>query len=160
MYRFLSAVAAALMATSAAATDRADVMSVVHQWIDALDKGDMKTFVALCAEQSSILDDFPPYEWLGSNACSKWWGDFEALGKSEDITNGSVTLGTPLQFTVTADHAYLVTRDVFSYNLKGKPMKQTGAIHTIVLRKTDSGWRITGEAWASISLAKPEASAP
>jgi ketosteroid isomerase-like protein len=146
---------AALLVTSAAASEETDVMSVVHQWIDSFDKGDMKSFVALCSEQSSILDDFPPYEWQGPGACSKWWSDNDAFAKSNEITDGLVTLGKPLQFYVTGEHAYVVTRDDFTYKVKGKPTKQTGSIHTFVLQKSSSGWRIAGEAWASTALAAP-----
>ena len=60
---------AAFLANKAAASDETDVMSVVHQWIDSFDKGDLKSFVSLCSEPSTILDDFPPYEWQGTGAC-------------------------------------------------------------------------------------------
>jgi ketosteroid isomerase-like protein len=154
MFRLFTKVAlAAFLVTSAAASEKTDVMSVVHQWIDALDKGDMKSFVALCAEQSSILDDFPPYDWLGPAACSRWWSDYGAFGKSNEITDGFVTLGKPLELSVSGDHAYVVTRDEFTFKVKGKPMKQTGSIHTFVLQKSGSGWRITGEAWAATASA-------
>lgn len=156
MYRLFTTVALAVFfVTSAAASDRTDVMSVVHQWIEAFDKGEMKSFVSLCADQSSILDDFPPYEWQGPGACAKWWSDNDALGKTNEITDGFVTLGKPLELHVTGDHAYVVTRDDFTYKVKGKPMKQAGSIHTFVLQKTNSGWRITGEAWAATALAAP-----
>jgi ketosteroid isomerase-like protein len=154
MYRVLSTLAlAAFLIASAAASERTDVMSVVHQWIDALDRGDMKSFVALCTEETSILDDIPPYEWRGPGACARWWSDNDAFGKNNDITDVFVTLGKPLQLYVTGDRAYVVTRDEFTYKLKGNPMKQTGSVHTFVLRKGGSGWRITGEAWADTSSA-------
>lgn len=156
MYSVLSTLAlAAFFITSAAASERTDAMSVVNQWIDALNNGDMKSFVALCTEETSILDDIPPHEWQGPGACSRWWSDNDAFGKNNDITNVFVTLGKPLQLYVTGDRAYIVTRDELTYKMKGKPMKQTGSIHTFVLRKSNSGWRITGEAWADTASAKP-----
>ena len=33
-------------------------------------KGDTKTALAACAAQAAILDEFPPYAWLGATACS------------------------------------------------------------------------------------------
>jgi ketosteroid isomerase-like protein len=156
MSRLLSTfVLAALLVTSAPASDETDVMSVVHQWVNASNKHDMKLFVALCSEQSTIMDDFPPYQWQGPGACSRWWGDNDTFSKANEITDAFVTLGEPLELYVTGDHAYVVTRDDFTYRMKGKLMKQTGSIHTVVLHKSSSGWLITGEAWASTALAAP-----
>ena len=156
MHRLLATFGvAAFLATTAAASDETDVMSVVHQWIDSFDKGDVKSFVSLCSEQSTILDDFPPYEWQGTGACSRWWSDNDVFARTNGITDGVVTLGKPLELYITADHAYVVTRDDYTYKMKGKPMKQTGSIHTLVLQKSSAGWRITGEAWASTALAAP-----
>ena len=124
MYRLLTALVMAVFVVGpAASSEQTDVMAVVHQWMDALDKGDLKSFVALCAEQTSIRDDIPPHEWHGPGACSKWWSDYDAFAKTNEITDGLVILGKPLQFYVTGDHAYVVTRDDFTYKMKGKPMK-------------------------------------
>ena len=156
MYKVFSAFAlAAFLITSAAASEKTDAMSVIRQWIDALNKGDAKSFVALCTGDTSILDDIPPHQWQGPGACGRWWSDNDDFGKKNDITDVFVTLGKPLQFSITGDRAYVVTRDDFTYNMKGKPMKQAGSIHTFVLRKGDSGWRILGEAWADTTSARP-----
>ena len=55
MYRILAALAvAAFVVGQAAASEKTDVMAVVHQWIDATNKGGMKSFEALCTEQTVI----------------------------------------------------------------------------------------------------------
>jgi ketosteroid isomerase-like protein len=156
MYKSLTAVAmAVLLATSVAASEKADVMSVVHEWVDAANKGDMKTFVALCARQSTLVDDFPPFVWQGPDGCAKWWSDNQALAKAEALTDEKVILGKPLRLSVTGDHAYLITRDDFIFAAKGKRMKETGAIHTFVLQKSASGWRVSSETWASATEPVP-----
>jgi hypothetical protein len=60
----------ALVAGPAAATDQSDVLSVVHQWVVGFNKGDMKSMEATCADQTSVIDDFAPYEWHGAGACA------------------------------------------------------------------------------------------
>ena len=40
----------------------ADVMAVVLQFVDGFNKGDLKMLSAACAEQASIIDEFPPHE--------------------------------------------------------------------------------------------------
>jgi ketosteroid isomerase-like protein len=158
MPRLLAALAlSAFFATSAVASEQAEVMSVVRRWIEAVDKHDMQTFVALCDEQTVILDDLSPYQWHGPDACAKWWSD---ASKNTEITDISVTVGKPLQFYVTEDNAYLVTRDSVSYKMGGKLMKQTGAIHTFALHKETSGWRIRGEAWSVTAAPRPVGTSP
>jgi hypothetical protein len=38
----------------------------IHQWVDGINKGDMKAATAACADQTSIIADFPPHEWHGA----------------------------------------------------------------------------------------------
>ena len=84
----------------------------------------------------------------------KWLSDYQALVKGDELTNASFTLGKPLQLQVLGNHAYFVGRANLTFKEKGKPMKQS-ALETLALQKGSSGWRVTGEAWASTSLAVP-----
>ena len=108
----------------------------------------MKTALAACADQGSIIDDIPPHEWHGAGACSKWANDFDAFAKKDELTDGIVTLSKPRRIDITADRAYVVVSATMTYKEKGKPMKETGSIWTVALQKGESGWRITGWAWA------------
>ena len=138
---------AALTAGPAAATDKSDVMSVIHQWVDGFNKGDAKSASAACADQTSIIDDFPPHEWHGSGACAKWFSEFQAATKAEEGTDYVCTLGKARHLEVTADHAYVVIPAGLAYNKKGAAVKETSTI-TMSLQKGPSGWRITGWSWA------------
>jgi ketosteroid isomerase-like protein len=122
-------------------------MVAVRQFVDAFNKGDTKTAASVCAEETSIIDDFPPHEWHGAEACMKWMTDYDADAKKNGITDGVVTLGPPRHVDVTADHAYVVVPTDYTYKQKGKPVKETGSALTIALRKDASGWRITGWSW-------------
>ena len=136
-----------LVAGPAAATDKTDVMSVLHQWVDNFNKGDLKSMVASCADQAAIIDDFPPHEWHGAGACTKWSTDFHAFTQTSEITEPAVTLGKPWHIDVTADRAYVVAPTTFSFKQKGKPVLQKGII-TVSLQKSAAAWRMTGWAWA------------
>ena len=124
------------------------VLAPVHQFVDGFNKGDMKMMLAVCAEQTSILDEFPPHEWHGPGACAKWGSDFEADAKKNGITDGVVTLGKPSHVDITADRAYVVVPANYSYKQKGKAVSETGSIITLALQKLPAGWRITGWSWA------------
>jgi ketosteroid isomerase-like protein len=150
MHKIFLALAVAVLASGpVAASEKTDVMAVMHQWVDGFNKGDMKSSVATCADQTSIIDDIPPHEWHGAGGCSKWWDDFNAFTKANEITNGNVTLGKPRRIDITADRAYIVVPANFTYNMKGKPMKQSGSLVTVAMQKGASGWRMTGWAWGS-----------
>jgi hypothetical protein len=57
------------------ASQEADVMTPVRQFVDGFNKSDIEMAQAACADQTFIVDDFPPHEWRGSGAISKWFHD-------------------------------------------------------------------------------------
>ncbi len=131
----------------AAASDSSDVMSAINKAVAAFNKGDMKTWTASCASPSSVIDDFPPHEWQGANACADWANSYAAFSKENGITGGMVTLGTPWHVAVTGDRAYVVTPASYTYKENGKPMKESGSTFTLALKKTAAGWLFTGWVW-------------
>jgi ketosteroid isomerase-like protein len=145
---FIALIVAVLAAGPAAATDKSDVMSVIHQWVDAFNKSDAKSATAACAAQTSIIDDLPPHEWHGTGACGKWFSDFQAFAKAGEMTEVVVTVGKPKHVDVTADVAYVVAPTTISFTQRQKPVKELGTI-TLSLKKVAAGWRITGWAWAA-----------
>jgi hypothetical protein len=127
---------------------RAEVLATIRQFVDGFNKGDAKSALAACAEQTAIIDEFPPHAWLGAGACAKWMSDFEADAKKNSITDGFVSLGNPSHVDITGDRAYVVIPSDYTYKQNGKPVKETGALFTFALQKGQTGWRITGWAWA------------
>jgi len=152
MYRILITVSLIASATVASAQTpgaaQTAVVAAIHQFVDGFNKGDVKIMAASCAEQTSILDEFPPHEWHGAGACAKWAGDFDADAKKNGVTDGVVTLSTPSHVDVTGDRAYVVVPANYSFKLKGKPVSEVGSIITLALQKSPAGWKITGWAWA------------
>jgi ketosteroid isomerase-like protein len=132
----------------AADTQAAAVLAPVRQFVDGVNKGDLKSAVAACTSPSSVIDDFPPHEWQGPTACADWARAFSASAKSAGITQGNVTLGTPWHVAVTGDRAYVVVPARYTYKLRGAPVTESGSIFTLALKKLPAGWRITGWAWA------------
>jgi ketosteroid isomerase-like protein len=120
----------------------------VNQFVDCFNEGVMKMLTSACADEVSIIDEFPPYEWNGPGACAKWSSDYEADAKKNGITDGHVTLTTPSHIDVVGDRAYVVASADYAYKEKGKALKEVGSIFTIALRKDANGWRIIGWAWS------------
>ena len=139
---------AALTAAQPTGAQQKDVMIPVHQFVDGFNKGDVKTMVAACADQTSIIDEFPPHEWHGAGACAQWASDFDADAKKNGITDGVVTLGTARHVDVTGDRAYLVIPANYKYKQKGKALEEVGSTITLALQRGAAGWRVTGWSWA------------
>ena len=70
-------------------------MSAINQFVVSFNKGDTKATEMACADQTSILDEFPPHEWHGPGACARWMNDFGADSKKNGITDPVLTLGKP-----------------------------------------------------------------
>ena len=138
----------AVFAASTAASEQNAVMATVHQFIDGINREDMKAAAAACASPASIVDDFPPHAWQGPTACADWATAFEADNKKSAITGVTVTLGKPWHVDVTGDRAYVVVPANDKYKQNGKPATESGSIFTVALKKFAAGWRITGWAWA------------
>jgi ketosteroid isomerase-like protein len=140
---------AMMMSTSTpvSASDNAEVIAVVHRWTDAFTQRSFNTDIAPCAEDAVVIDDLPPHVWQGPGACSKWFKTFDAWASKAEATNAVITLGEIRHLDSEGGFAYLVAPVTLSYIKAGKPVKFLGMI-TMTLRKRESGWRISGVAWA------------
>lgn len=157
MKKHLVAIAVALMAqvpfvAAQQTADQKAVLTVVHQFLDGFNKGDVASAIATCAAQTSIIDEFPPFEWSGAGACGKWANDYDADAKKKGITAGAVTLSAPRHNVVEGDRAYVVIPAAYEVTRKGKQVKQTGAVMAITLRKGAAGWKITAWSWSTGTL--------
>jgi hypothetical protein len=113
----------ALTIAQAIASEKTDAMAPVHQFIDGFNKGDMKSAIAACADEASVIDDFPPHEWQGTGACEKWATGFDAIAKKEGISDARITLGESRHVDVTDDFAYVVVPVTLISKQKGKQKK-------------------------------------
>ncbi len=149
MRKIVIAFAVAILAVGPGfSSPKTDAMRTVQQFMDSFNKGDKQAAAATCADNTSIIDEFAPYDWRGAGACMKWMDDYDADAARNGITAGHVTLGKVRHVDVTGDRAYLVVPANYTFKLKGKPVREIGAMLTVVLQKGDSGWLITAWSWA------------
>lgn len=128
--------------------EQASAMAPVHQFVDGFNKGDIKSAVAACTDPIGIIDDFPPYEWSGAGAMSKWMSDYDVRAKKDGITDGVVTLQQARHIDVTGDRAYVVVPADYKYKKNGKMVDESDSMLTIALERGKSGWLIRGWAWS------------
>jgi hypothetical protein len=152
MHRMLIAISLAVFASfsmaQASGSAQTGVLAPINQFVDGFNKGDTKMAVAACADETSILDEFPPHEWHGAGACAKWLSDFDADAKKNGITDGVVKLGKASHVDISSDYSYVVVPANYTFKQKGKTVSEVGSIITLSLKKSPTGWRITGWAWA------------
>jgi hypothetical protein len=147
MSKLVIAVATVVVGARAiVASQEADVMEPVRQFIDGFNKSDIKMAQAAGADQTFIIDDFPPHEWRGSGATSKWFRDLTRMGQKNGMSDAFVTLLKPRQLHVTGTDAYVIVPINLRYNDKGQLVKRTGLM-TLALHKGVDGWRIAAWAW-------------
>jgi len=72
-----------------------DPFAAVHEYIEAFNKGDVKTMAASCANPMSILDGLAPHVWHAPRACEDWYSDAMAAGDREGAKGYVVALGSP-----------------------------------------------------------------
>jgi ketosteroid isomerase-like protein len=139
----------ALFPGQSLASEKSDVADTVSKFLDAFNKGDTETAAAVCAEETSIIDEFPPHEWHGAGGCAKWMAAYDEDAKKNGISDGIVTLGKPRHIDVTGHRAYVVIPATYVYKKQGTEEKEVGSILTVALHKEkDTGWHITGWSWA------------
>lgn len=144
-----SAVAQSTPAMPAAAQQ---ALATVQRFIDAFNKGDVRAALATCAPHASIIDEVPPHEWQGANACGDWVRDLAAADKAASIADGFVTLGSPWRVDVNGSRAYLVMPATYRYKAHGKSVTERNSILTVALVRLGGAWRMTGWAWSAHRL--------
>ncbi|MDB5417742.1 MAG: hypothetical protein JWP50_1161 [Phenylobacterium sp.] len=152
-------VACAGAATGAAAAPAPPaLMAPIHQFIDAMNKGDMKAAGAPYASDVSIIDELPPYTWRGAHAFQDWVNDFGADAKKNGMTDPTVQLGRPSRADVNGTHGYVVAPAVFKFKDHGKPMAEPA--HMTFALINDGGWKISSWAWTGGTPRPAAAAAP
>ena len=125
-----------------------DPLSVVKQYIEAFNMGDVVAMAAMCAAPMSILDGMAPHVWHGPSAAADWYKDVLIEGEHLGAKGYRVTLEKPRHVNVTGTAAYVVVPTRMVFDLKGKKVTQTDSVMTLALRKLAGGWRIASWAWA------------
>jgi hypothetical protein len=101
---------------------------------------------AACAEETSIIDDFPPHEWTGRGAATTWYRDMAGMATGYGMSDWSVTLNEPREVTVSDLHAYVVVPVDVRWLQDGTPAERMGFM-TMSLRDGANGWRISALTW-------------
>jgi hypothetical protein len=122
-------------------------MVAVRQFVEGFNKDDIDLAQAACADETSIIDDFPPYEWAGRGATTTWYRDMARMATAAGMSDWSVTLNDPKHVIVSDGRAYVVVPVDCRWREGAAPVERTGSM-TVSLLEGAEGWRITAFAWA------------
>ena len=121
-------------------------MVAVRQFVDGFNDDDTDRMQAACTDETSIIDDFPPHEWMGSGATTRWYREMAGMATGYGMSDWSVTLAEPSEVTVSDRQAYVVVPIGVRWMQNGTPVARTGSM-TMALRDGAEGWRISALAW-------------
>ena len=130
------------------ASPSSDAINTVRLAINALNKGSMSAYVALCDSPVNVIDTVDPYNFGGATGCTDWWNARTAYDKAAQITDLTAGMGAPWQVFVTGNNAYISAPLDYHYNQKGHTVRETGSALTVTLEKGKgpNGWLI--RSWA------------
>jgi|SRR5215203_2351640 len=121
-------------------------MVAVRSFVEAFNHDDVDRAEAACADETLIIDDFPPYEWTGNRSVTRWYDDMARMAEQYGMSEPSVALRDPLHVMVSDRYAYVVVPVDVGWLQDGEPAERTGFI-TMVVRERPEGWRISACAW-------------
>ena len=127
-----------------------DVMAPVRQFIDGFNKGDTKTaFAAYATGEISIVDEFPPYRWLGPHAPQEWSAAYDKHAQATGVTDGAVKYGEPTRTEIANNAAYVIIPTTYLYKEHGHPMAEEGQV-ALILHLQAGAWKISGWTWTGV----------
>jgi hypothetical protein len=122
-------------------------MVAIHRFVEAFNADDVALIQAACAGETSVIDDFPPYQWTGHEATTKWYRDMAGMAAQYAMSEWSVTSDEPRHVMVSDRLAYVVVPVAARWLEDGTPADRTGYL-TAALREIAGEWRISAFAWA------------
>jgi ketosteroid isomerase-like protein len=130
-----------------AASPGDDAMATIHTFIDAFNKGDIKTAAATHEPDAAIIDEMPPHQWHGPGAFQAWVGALMKSAADAGQTDQQAVLGRTIRVQVDGDTAYVVMEATFTYEEHGKPVAEPAQI-VCSLRQDAGTWKISAWAWS------------
>ena len=97
---------------------------------------------------TGIIDEFPAFNWQGTDAVNDWFADFVKDAKTSGSTDTRIALSRPEHLSVAGANAYVELPSTLTSKHRGKPSTEKGRF-IFVLEKSASAWYIANMAWAT-----------
>lgn len=137
-------------AKPAPATISPELLHPIRQFLDGINMGRSDVaFAAFASGDVTIVDEFAPYVWTGTEAPKAWLEAYGATGQSD----GHIQYGRPARAEIEADAAYVIIPTRYTYKDHGAMMMEEGQM-TYVLVHEGNAWKIRSWTWSGV---KPHA---
>lgn len=123
-----------------------DIAAAVGRFVDAVNDGRFDQAATAFAPDATIVDDLPPYRWIGRDAASHW---FLAMGDNaaqSHITSIFMEVGKPSRTDVSGDRAYVVVPGVLHVRTADRDLRARGTI-SYTLQRSGRRWLIDSLVW-------------
>ena len=128
-----------------ASTD-AGPMVAIRRFVEGFNDNDVNLMLAACADETTIIDDFPPHQWSGRGATTTWLRDMNEMATTYGMSDPAVILEEPSMAIVSERNAYLVVPIDVRWLEYGDPAASRGFM-AVALRDEAEEWRILTLAW-------------
>lgn len=122
-------------------------MVAVRRFVEGFNNDDVEVAQAACADETSIIDDFPPYQWTGHEATTRWYRDMARWAAEYRMSDWSVMLDEPRHVIVSDRRAYVVVPVAARWLEDRSPAERTGSL-AVALLEPVQGWRVSAFAWS------------
>ena len=121
-------------------------MVAVRRFVEGFNNDDVDEAQAACLDETAIIDDFPPHQWTGEGATTRWYREMAGWAAEYGMSDWSLTLDEPRHVIVSDREAYVMVPVAARWLEDGTPAERTGAL-AVALREPPDGWRISAFAW-------------
>lgn len=133
---------------------KSQLVAPLDRFIAAFNRWDARLPKDAFTDDCTVLDIFPPFQWSGPDAPVRWWKDLAGADRASHARKAALhehlLRGRPNAIAVTASSANFNVPAVLTYVRNGAQHEIRGR-WIINERLTDSGWRISAHAWATIA---------
>jgi SnoaL-like domain len=144
---FIAALLLTLTAPASAAGPGAAIMATVNGVVRSFGVDKPSSVGTWFTPNATVVDDFAPYSWTGTNAAVRWWTALDAGNVKAGLAKLRITARPVTQFDVSGDIAYVVVPLDLSFVLKSKLEHQSG-LWALTLRRSGERWTIVSASWA------------
>jgi hypothetical protein len=121
-------------------------MVAVRRFVEGFNNDDVDEAQAACLDETFIIDDFPPHQWMGRSATTRWYREMAGWAAEYAMSDWSLTLDEPRHVIISDRDAYVTIPIAARWLEDGTPAERTGSL-AVALREPTFGWRISAFAW-------------
>ena len=120
-----------------------DLARIIQKYLHAFNRADAGGMAACFVVPGVILDGMPPHLWSGALGVE----DGPAEAGHPGAGDYFIALGEPRHDGAAGDPAQIALPASTSFQVDGRQVRQTGALFTVAVRKSQDGWRIAAWSW-------------